>query len=348
MILKKKYLLSLFIFLTLFLFLNPSVFVSNSNEQVKFNPEKDSKLAKTSKNIVTANSIISDIVSNIIQENPTVIVNGAEDPHTYEPTVGEVQALVDADIIFRLGLEEVEPWWKTEWEDATVVKLVDENMLKIDPLLGEDNPHVWMDPNNIINFTKQVNYTMCIEEPSYTNWFSGNASIYINMLQDLLIQIDLAEDTFNSTALTVYHPAFIYFFDLLGIERVATIEEGEGKEPSASHIQDVIDEMNEHDAHLIVVNPQHRSDTVYEIARSTNSKIASLTPLLGVSVNWNGTQKTISTYEELIEYDLWALANPVDPPLIPISWFWFLIGGFTIAGVIGAIIIIKTIIGKRK
>ena len=123
---------------------------------------------------------------------------------------------------------------------------------------------------------------------------------------------------------------------------MALIEPGEDKEPSAADIANVIDIMEQTGCKLIVYDPQHRSDNVYEIARSTGSKIALLTPLLNVEVTWNGETKTISTYKDMIEYDLWALANPMDPPFVD---YWL----FIVLGVgIAAVIIILVIYRRRS
>lgn len=306
----------------------------------------------TSKNIVAANSIIADAVESVIGEDVDVIVSGSEDPHSYEPTSSEVSALEDADIIFRLGLDHIEPWWETDWEDAIIVELVEEYMIKEDPLLEthtqsislseeeeHTNPHVWMDPNNMINFTRQINQTMTAEDSSNAATFSSNSAEYIAMLENLLDDIEDAKNEFKDLKVVVYHPAFFYLFELLDVERIATIEQGEGKEPSAEDIANIIDEMQEEDVHLIIANPQHESDNVYEIARSTDSKIALLTPLLNVEVTWDGEVKEIKNYEDMIKYDLWALANPEDPP--DVVWLILLIVGIAVAAIIIVLIIIR-------
>jgi zinc transport system substrate-binding protein len=286
-------------------------------EQIS-HPRSSSKIVNTSLKIVATISIIEHIVKQVVGQDVPVIVPGSADPHSYEPTSGEILALEDADIIFRMGLEDLEPWWRTEWEDAYVVKLIEPNMLIEDPLLGFLNPHVWMDPNNVKNFTQKVNITLWVKEPSISNkWaISNNTLNYLTILDNLLTIIQYSKSIFNGMTVVVNHPAYFYLFQesLLNLTRLASIEKGEDQEPSAVEIADVIKKMREQDCHLIVTDPQHRTENVYEIARETQSKIALLTPLLNVEVNWNGTQILISNYTQMIKYDLWALGFPINPP----------------------------------
>ncbi|MFX1241880.1 MAG: metal ABC transporter substrate-binding protein [Promethearchaeota archaeon] len=283
------------------------------------------KEANTSLNIVATITIIEDAVKHVIGQDVPVVVPGSADPHSYEPTSDEILALENADIIFRMGIEDLEPWWRNEWEDAYIVKLIDPNMLKIDPLLGFVNPHIWMDPNNMKNFTQEINQTLWTKEPLISNkWiFSNNTLNYLTILDELLDTIQNARAIYNATKLVVNHPAYFYLFqeNLLNLTRLATIEKGEAQEPSAKEIAYVIRIMREEGCHLIVTDPQHRTENVYEIARETKSKIALLTPLLDVKVDWNGEQVLISNYTQMIEYNIWALGNPINPPsLFSIIW----------------------------
>ncbi|MFX1298208.1 MAG: metal ABC transporter substrate-binding protein, partial [Promethearchaeota archaeon] len=320
-----------------------SIFFNNSSILFEENKTQDLgiKSSDTSLKIVSTISIISDVIQNIIGPGNTLstIVSGQEDPHSYEPTPAEIIALSTADVVFRMGIEDIEPWWTTTassinssgtWK-PTIVELKEDDMFKNDPLFfavgGAINPHIWMDPNNIENFTYRANTTLCSLDPPQSSTFSNNTQTYINVLDDLLSQINNATQKFQDLKVVVYHPAFFYLFNLLNLSRIALIEPGEDKEPSAADIANVIDIMEQSGCRLIIYDPQHKSDSIYEIARTTGSKLALLTPLLNVMVSWNGIIKTISTYKEMIEYNLWALANPVNPPSLENSLWLFIILG---------------------
>ncbi|MEJ2248314.1 MAG: metal ABC transporter substrate-binding protein [Candidatus Lokiarchaeota archaeon] len=338
----------LFISLVIFLLaLNIGLNIHHVNKKTQ-NHLSSVHSANTDLKIVATITIIGNIVQNVVGHNIPVIVPGSADPHSYEPTSGEISALENADIIFRMGVEDLEPWWRSEWNDALVVNLVNPKMLEIDPLLGFDNPHVWMDPNNMINFTKEVNNTLWKEDPSLSNkWiYSNNTSNYLADLENLLVKIQSNKPAFNGMKVVVNHPAYFYLFrkNLLNLTRLATIGKGEDQEPSAKEIADVIKIMREEGCHLVVTDPQHRTANVYEIARNTHSKIAMLTPLLNVEVYWNGKHVFISNYTQMIEYDIWALKNPSEPPSL--TDLWYIIGIF--GGIIITLLILFLYIRRKK
>jgi ABC-type Zn uptake system ZnuABC Zn-binding protein ZnuA len=334
-------------FFILLLLVNTSLNINqiNKKESLKLDSFETSN---TSLKIVATLTIVEEVVEHVIGQDVPVIVPGSADPHSYEPTSNEILALENADIIFRMGIEGLEPWWRTEWEDADVVKLINPNMLLVDPLLGFINPHVWMDPNNMKNFTKQVNQTLWIKEPLKSNkWLYSNKTLnYLSVLDNLLVTIENVKSTFNSMKVVVNHPAFFYLFQesLLNLTRVGTIEKGEDKEPSALEITSVIKKMREDECHLVITDPQHRTENVYEIARETQSKIAILTPLLNVRVNWNHEQVMILNYTQMIEYDLWALMNPSNPPSF-YSEIWIIV---PFATIIIALLFLFLYIRRRK
>jgi len=320
----------------------------NQKNKPVFHPLSSPKDANTSLKIVVTLTIIEDVVEHIMGQDVPVIVPGSADPHSYEPTSDKILALENADIIFRMGVEDLEPWWRAEWEDAYVVNLVKPDMLKEDPLLGFVNPHVWMDPNNMKNFTQQVNQTLWTKEPSISNkWiFSNNTLDYLSTLDNLLATINEAKFTFNGMKVVVNHPAFFYLFQesLLNLSRVGTIQKGEDQEPSALEIVNVIKTMRDEECHLVVTDPQHRTENVYEIARETQSKIAILTPLLNVQVDWDNKQVMILNYTQMIDYDIWALMNPTNPPGL-FSEIWIIV---TFGSIIIAFLFLFLYIRRRK
>jgi zinc transport system substrate-binding protein len=275
--------------------------------------------SNTNLNVVTTITIIQDIVENIVGHKVLTIVKGNADPHSYEPTPSEIEALTNADIIFRMGISGIEPWWRSEWDSKAFI-LVNNSMLEPDPLIDNElNPHVWMDPNNV-------------------KWFNNTKS-YLDQLNNLLYNITTSQ--FGGTKVVINHPAFYYLFMLINVSRLAVIQKGEDKEPSAQDIANVINIMEEHNCHLIVTDPQHVTDNVYEIARETKSKIAILTPLLNVIVNWNNEKIEINSYIQMIDYDLWALANPIAPPSVFQSWLIFLIVAIVVFSLIGVLTYIR-------
>ena len=108
----------------------------------------------------------------------------------------------------------------------------------------------------------------------------------------------------------------MYFFDLLGINRIWAVEEQEGSEPSALHVAEITEAIKDVGGEnvLLINQPQLDVEDMEGIAEATNSNIAYLTPLLGVEVE-TSQQSTygdlIDSYIEMIDYNLYKLVNPV-------------------------------------
>ena len=114
----------------------------------------------------------------------------------------------------------------------------------------------------------------------------------------------------------VNHPAYLYLFDLLGIERLRAVELHSGGEPGQATISEIIQTMETENCSLIVTDPQHSIANAEEIARATGAKIAEISAIPGIYPNFE-----VSDYISMIEYCMEALLNPVVVPPETISGF---------------------------
>ncbi|HUU89320.1 MAG TPA: metal ABC transporter substrate-binding protein [Candidatus Glassbacteria bacterium] len=299
--------------------------------------------------IVASISIVADIASQIGKGIFTVesIVKGNEDPHTYEQSPADIQLVAEADLFIRFGsiVEGLEPWVQSVLDvtGVNVLELVNETMVRTDPLLGEDNPHVWMDPSNIKTMADSVFNGVALLDPTNIVNYTANLNSYKAELDDLLLRISNAENIFNGTKVVVHHPSFMYLLDLLGIERVGVIEKQEGIEPSPQDIQDLMEAIATNNVSFIINQPQLDDKDVNEIARETGIQITELTPLLGVN--------NLEDYISMIDYDLLSLANPFDPPekLFDVTtWILTGIGGAMIFSLLIIVVVVRRKHAKDK
>jgi len=294
--------------------------------------------------IVASISIVADIASQIGKGIFTVesIVKGNEDPHTYEQSPADIQLVAEADLFIRFGsiVEGLEPWVQSVLDvtGVNVLELVNDTMVRTDPLLGEDNPHVWMDPSNIKTMADSVFNKVALMDPTNIANYTTNLINYKAELDALILRISDARDDFIGTKVVVHHPSFMYLLDLLAIERVGVIEKQEGVEPSPQDIQDLMDAIATNNVSFIINQPQLDDKDVNEIARETGIQIVELTPLLGI--------KNLEDYISMIDYDLLALANPFDPPeKLFDTTTWILTG---IGGALILTLLITVVVVRRK
>ncbi|MBK5112799.1 MAG: zinc ABC transporter substrate-binding protein [Candidatus Heimdallarchaeota archaeon] len=332
--------------ITLLILIGTQVMVNETTTNVK---------ANGTLNVVASLSIVADFASQIglgLFVVPS-IVSGTENPHIYEPTPSEIEQVASADLFIRFGLEDLEPWIDAVLlanPSVPVLNLVNSSLMRIDPLIETENPHVWLDPNIAKIFVGNIYDEIVNLDPSNTATYSSNRDNYFDELDDLLADISIAATEFSGLKVVVHHPAFMYLFDLLGIERVATIEEHEGEEPSAEHIAEVVRNIVAENVSMIVNQPQLEEEQIIEIARDTDILITELTPLLGI-IDEKGyvvsTGLLIESYIDMIHFNLEALRNPYEPAAVNLNWSWWTLVGVGCVSIFGTIITVFVVRSKK-
>jgi ABC-type Zn uptake system ZnuABC Zn-binding protein ZnuA len=265
--------------------------------------------------VVATMNFIGDFVQALLGEKATVtnLITANQDPHFYEPDSSDLTAMSEADLILGLGSPEFDQWLidyidqsgdsslkaKTTYvANATALE-------KVDPITNQKNPHFWLNPENaelMVNNTADllIDRNLVNLSDIKTNW-----DAYLVQLESIntLMETTSAQENWNGKKVVVDHPAFFYFLDKLGFDRVAAVEVKEGEEPSPQHIQDITETMSEQNIDLIIASEIQAGSAVQELARNTGAMVAYLTPLPGID--------GASNYTEMIRYNLNALKNPV-------------------------------------
>ncbi|MHA1562124.1 MAG: metal ABC transporter substrate-binding protein [Promethearchaeota archaeon] len=300
----------IFILIIIIGILNPSLAIPDNHAG---SIDEDPKL-----NILTTIAVPYDIIRSISGEHANVesIVDSSTDVHSFEgPTIQQIQNMLDSKIIFSMGVSGSEPWLENIVQDNPSLneKIIPLGNLAEDgyedPLLDNSlNPHIWMNPNVVKKMANKATSSLIKLDPDHSTEYSANNIIFQEKLTNLIINIESNKTAyFNGLKVVVSHPAYYYLFDLLGIERLATIEEHSGGEPGQSTIVDIINLMKEENCTLIVTSPQHSDEDALEIARSAGAKFAEMSAIPGIFENYQ-----VVDYISMIEYCMEALRNPVD------------------------------------
>jgi len=318
-----------------------------ANNTSVYTGDKELPITADSISVVTSISIVADFANQIGEGLFTAesIVSGNENPHVYEPSPLEIEKVAQADLFVRFGLEGLEPWVQSVLDvnpGINVLELVNSTMIEYDEVIGSNNPHVWMNPNNVKAMINKIYQRVVLIDSANSVTYATNRDSYLGELDSLLSRITVARNIFNGLKVIVHHPSFKYLFDLLGIIRVGAIEEQDGVEPSPEHLQEIVSSIENENVSLIINQPQLEDETVNQIALDTGIKIADLTPLLGVF--------DLEDYISMIDYNIIALQNPFDPTTSTLPWTtWVLIG---LAGasliVLGIVVLIVRIRNPRE
>jgi len=207
--------------------------------------------------VVATTSIVGDVVRQIGGEGVqvTVLLPVGADPHAFEPSPQDVARVAEADVIFAVGagLEAfLEPLLKNAGGKALYVELAEGIPLRpFEAIAGhreegeesehghehEDHghkhegpwdPHVWLDPLNVITWTHTIEATLSRLDPARSERYRRNAEAYRAQLRELdaWIRDQVAQIPPENRKLVTEHQVFGYFAHRYGFEQVGTILPG--------------------------------------------------------------------------------------------------------------------------
>lgn len=189
----------------------------------------------------------------------TGILKPNTDPHDYEPRPSDVEAVADAQIVFRSGghLDEwADQLVEDSGSDAEVIDLsaglpvelhggeheheeegeeahADEHAAEDEHAEDEGHdhegeeidPHWWHDPVNVAAATEEVEQALAEASPENANYFRQNANEYVAQVNRLQKQIAKCVRSVppGERKIVTDHDAFGYFTNRFGIETVGTV-----------------------------------------------------------------------------------------------------------------------------
>src|SRR5688572_13854839 len=228
--------------------------------------------------VVTGMAITQDLVKRVGGERVEAfsIVPPGADPHTYQPTPRDIQALQGARLAVwnGLGLDETAADLVAEQRlpDLTVVVLSE----GITPVAGDEhaheveegeehsdvhaagNPHLWLDPAYAVRYVERIRDALVEVDPANAESYRANAAAYVGEINalDTWAKGEIATIPAERRKLVTFHDAFPYFADHYGLELVGVVLKSPGREPSAQEVAALVTEMRQHQIPTVYAEPQ--------------------------------------------------------------------------------------------
>ena len=160
-------------------------------------------------------------------------------------------------------------------------------------LLGVE-PHVWSSAYNAQIIAGNIVNALCAID-------KGNEEVYMERYKSLCNQIEHTDSLIchmlsapnADRAFMIYHPALSYFARDYGLHQIS-IEEN-GKEPSPSHLKNLIDTCKKEKVRVIFVQPEFDRRNAEIIAKQTGTKVIPINPL---SYDWE--EEMLNIAKELV------------------------------------------------
>lgn len=241
--------------------------------------------------IVATTSLVGDVVSMVGGDKISleVLLPLGTDPHSFSPTPRDASIIADAAIIFAngVGLEEfLKPLMENIGGGSKVVEvsqgisyrsLVEEGTHSNLPV---DDPHTWMDPNNVIIWVNNIVRALSDKDPANSSYYAENGKNYQKRLMDLdsWIRSEVSTIPEQNRKLVTDHLVFGYFADRYGFTQVGAIIPGFSSlaEPSAQDIAQIEDEIRSMGVRAIFINVGVNVNLAQRIAADTGARVVLL------------------------------------------------------------------------
>ena len=177
----------------------------------------------------------------------TQLLQPNADPHEYEPTVSDVAAVADADVILENGLG-LDDWLDSVIANAggEATRVVTTGGLAVRP--GDEaspagDPHAWLDPRNAVRMVRTVEAALATVDPADAGAYAANADAYVAKVQalDAKLAADVNRIPVQRRKIVTDHDAFGYFADRYDITIVGTVlpSLATAAEPSAKDLAEL-------------------------------------------------------------------------------------------------------------
>ncbi|SDJ99912.1 metal ABC transporter solute-binding protein, Zn/Mn family [Alkalibacterium thalassium] len=192
-------------------------------------------------NVVATTSMIADLMETIGGEKVSVegLMGPGVDPHEYQPSTSDVNAMQEADIVAYNGLMLeagfVEAFEQLDERGVSTIVMADalnEGDLLVPEEDEEDleyDPHIWFSVSHWETITTYVADQLSEKDPDNEDYYQANAEAYLVELGELRTYIEerIEEVPEQSRYLVTAHDAFQYFgeefnFEVVGLQGLNT------------------------------------------------------------------------------------------------------------------------------
>jgi len=223
-----------------------------------------------------------------------VLVGPGQSPHTFEPTPRQAAELAACQVYFRIGMpfeKQLVQKIAASFQDLRIVDNKEgiplRRMTAAESVEKEDadhvehdedlDPHVWMSPRLAKTLAATIRDTLVGVDPAHQADYAGNYQTLAADLDACDARIARVLEPLKGREIFVFHPAFGYFADAYGLRQVAVAPGG--REPSAKHLGELIDQARKQGVRVIFVQPQFARKNAEVVAEAIGGAVVPMDDL---------------------------------------------------------------------
>ncbi|KAA1246679.1 metal ABC transporter solute-binding protein, Zn/Mn family [Aquimarina sp. RZ0] len=287
-----------------------------------FSCKQETKDPNQKLNVVTTTTMITDLVKNIGGDliNVEGLMGSGVDPHLYKASEGDVNKIVNADVILYNGLhlegKLVEVFKKMSSQHIKTIAIGE--VLDKNALIGSDyfasnyDPHIWFSTSNwkkVATFTIEKLKKL---DPKNADAFEANGKAYLEEIDLLETRLRAIIKTLprKKRVLVTAHDAFSYFgkeydFNVVGLQGLSTATEA-----GVQDVQKLASFIIEKQIKAIFVEtsvPKRTIEALQAAVKSKNQEVTIGGTLYSDALGNPGTIE--GTYIGMFEYNVNTIVN---------------------------------------
>jgi ABC-type Zn uptake system ZnuABC Zn-binding protein ZnuA len=176
--------------------------------------------------VVATTTQVADLAANVGGDRVQVtsLLKPGIDPHDYEPSPADIDAIAHADLVLENGVG-LEAWLGDTIDssgfDGPVVDTSQGVRLRM--VGGAADPHIWQDPRNAERMAATIERGLAAADPSAATTFKANLAAYTGQLQALDAEVQRQVDSLANRKVVTNHDAFGYYLDRYGLQLVGSV-----------------------------------------------------------------------------------------------------------------------------
>ena len=275
---------------------------------LSFSAKADIKVVTTIKPL---HSLISSVMEGVGE--PSLIIEGTSNPHTFVFKPSHAQMLEEADIVFWIG-EDLEAFMEKpldslagnatkisfmELSSIEKLKFREENIFDDHDDHGHDDhdghedeheghddhghhhgefdAHIWLDPSNAIEMVLEISHELSEIDPDNASKYEQNANKTIASLNNLINEI--SNNIPKDASYIVFHDAYQYFENRFGVSSAGALTLNPDVLPGAKQIDAIQDLIQDENIKCIFSEPQYNPKIIETLAADMKISTGIMDPL---------------------------------------------------------------------
>jgi len=236
--------------------------------------------------VIATTTIAADVVRQVggdLLQVDALLPVGA-DPHSFDPAPQDMAKIANADLIFASGAG-LEEFLAPLIENASAQGLVIDLSQGIQLLEGDGeehgyDPHVWMDPNNVLVWVENIRAALSQADPQHAANYEVNANNYSAELikLDAWVREQVASIPQANRRIVTDHLVFSYFSERYGLEQVGALVPGYStlSSPSARELAEIESDILQYGVKAVFVGKSVNPSIAQRIAEDTQVRLVYL------------------------------------------------------------------------